>query len=75
MSFAENAGQRLDIAKFARIIGERSEREKERQEEKERERERSSGLPSDSPNLELWALLGGFKSPFSQKSREHTLYS
>lgn len=68
MSFAEYATQRLDIAKFPRIIGERSERERER------ERGPAPG-PSDSPNLELCALLGGFKSPFSQKSREHTLYS
>lgn len=70
MSFAENATQRLDIAKFPRIIGERNEREV-----REKERERSCGLPSDPLNLELCALLGGFKSPFSQKSQEHTLYS
>lgn len=70
ISFAENAGQRLDIVKFPRIIGDcwrerdvKSERERESGREGKK-REWSSGHPWDSPNLELRALLGGLMSPF-----------
>ena len=63
VSFAENAGQRLDIVKFPRIIGD-CWREREREREREKKREWSSGHPWDSPNLELRALRGGLMSPF-----------
>lgn len=64
VSFAENAGQRLDIVKIPRIIGGCwREREKEIEWEREKKREWSSSHPWDSPNLELHALLDGLMSP------------
>lgn len=74
LSFVENAGQRLDIVKFPRIIGD-CWRERERAREREKKREWSSGHPGDSPNLELRALLGGLMSPFFphvKNNQEHT---
>lgn len=75
VSFAENMGQRLDIVKFPRIIGDcwrerererkgEGKRKREREREKKKKREWSSGHPWDSPNLELRVLLGGLMSPF-----------
>lgn len=70
ISFAENTGQRLDIVKFPRIIG-------EREGEREKKREWSSGHPWDSPNLELRALPGGLMSPFfphvTKQPRSHII--
>lgn len=63
ISFAENTGQRLDIVKFPRIIGD-CWREREAEGEREKEKERVVERPSwDSPNLELRALLAGLMSP------------
>lgn len=63
VSYAENTGQRLDIVKFPRIIGD-CWREREREAKREKKREWSSVHPLDSRNLEIRALLGGLISPF-----------
>ena len=61
ISFAENAGQRLDIVKFPRIIGDCwGVREREREKERERERgkrKRESG-PAAIPGIPLiWSYV------------------
>lgn len=79
ISFEENTGQRLDIVKFPRIIGDfwkEREREKEKDREyrvgeREKKREWSSSHPRDSPNLELRALVGGLISPLFHHVTKH----
>ena len=79
ISFVENTGQRLDIVKFPRIIGDCwRERGRERGGEREKKREWSNGHPWDSPNLELHAVLDGLMSPFffssvSKQPRAHII--
>ncbi len=63
ISFAEYAGQRLDIRKnFPGLLENAGERGRERKREKKREW--SNSHPWDSPNLELRALLRGLMLPF-----------
>lgn len=65
VSFAESTGQRLDIVKFPRIIGDCwREKKKEGERGREKKREWSSGHPWDSLNLELRGLLGGLMTIF-----------